>query len=270
MDSIKNKKIILTGGSGLLGRELVCKILENQASPIVLDINIESNQKLKKFIKRKYNKNIEVFDLDITNETAVIKIFNKIKKKYKTLDALINNADFNPSINEQSKYWKNLRETNLKDFKFSLDISLSGSFLMVKYFGELISQNTKGGSIINISSDLGVISPDHRIYNNGKVIKKFKPIYYSISKHGMIGLTKYLATYNDFNNVRSNVICSSGIFNSTKNIDKKFIEKLKKTIPLNRLANSDDFNSTVMWLLSDSASFVNGAVIMLDGGRSSW
>ena len=141
---------------------------------------------------------------------------------------------------------------------------------MVKYFGDLINQNEKGGSIINISSDLGVIAPDHRIYNKTKKIKNFKPISYSVSKHGLIGLTKYLATYSEYKNIRSNAICSSGIFNDTKNVDKDFISKLKNTIPLNRLAKSNDICSTLLWLLSDSADFVNGSIIMVDGGRSTW
>ena len=97
-----------------------------------------------------------------------------------------------------------------------------------------------------------------------------KPVTYSVVKHGIIGLTKYLATYSEYKNIRSNAICSSGIFNDTKNVDKDFISKLKNTIPLNRLAKSNDICSTLLWLLSDSADFVNGSIIMVDGGRSTW
>lgn len=269
MFSISNKKIIVTGGSGFLGKEIVCKIIENNGIPIVLDINQTTNLKFKKFVKNKYNKNLDIYNVDITKENQIKKIHSLIKKKYITLDALINNADSNPKIDKTKNSWSNLGNTNLLDFKSALDISLSGSFLMIKYFGKLISINKIGGTIINISSDLGVIAPDHRLYNEN-IIKKFKPLSYSVSKHGLIGLTKYISTYLEYKNVRSNAICSSGIFNDVKKADPKFIRKLKKTIPLNRLASSNDVCSTIIWLLSDSASFINGSVIMVDGGRSAW
>ena len=121
----------------------------------------------------------------------------------------------------------------------------------------------KSGSIINISSDLGLIAPNQAIYNSN--IKK--PVSYSVVKHGMIGFGRYLATYLADKNIRSNVLCPGGIYNKQP---KKFINKLTKLIPLKRMAKINDYDGIILYLCSDYSSYMTGSVISCDGGRTAW
>ena len=127
-----------------------------------------------------------------------------------------------------------------------------------------------GGVILNIASDLSIISPDNRLYNEENIDKNnanVKPIVYSVVKTGLIGLTRYLATYWAENNIRCNAISPGGVFN---NQDQNFIKKIKKLIPLGRLANKDEYKSSVQFLCSEASSYMTGQNIVIDGGRSVW
>ena len=142
-------------------------------------------------------------------------------------------------------------------------VGLTGSFLCTKCFGNLIAKNRNGGSIINISSDLGLIGPKQSLYSK----KNFKPVSYSVVKSGIIGLTKYTSTYWADKNIRCNAICPGGIKN---NQPEAFLKKINKEIPLGRLAKKDEYQGVIVWILSDASSYLNGAVIPIDGGRTAW
>ena len=142
--------------------------------------------------------------------------------------------------------------------------SNGGAFIMTKYFGKLISQNNLGGSIVNISSDLGLISPDQRLYNESSFEK---PVSYSITKSGILGLTKFTATYWANKNVRCNALCLGVV---KKDMSKTFVNKITKLIPLNRMANPSDYFGILLLLCDDRSSYANGATFVIDGGRTIW
>ena len=121
----------------------------------------------------------------------------------------------------------------------------------------------QSGNIINISSDLGVIAPNQSLYSKNNK----KPISYSVVKHGIIGFSKYLATYLAEYNIRSNSLCPGGISN---NQPKEFISKIKKLIPLKRMAKINDYDGIILYLCSDYSSYMTGSTIVWDGGRSVW
>ena len=127
------------------------------------------------------------------------------------------------------------------------------------------------GVIINVSSDLGVIAPDHRIYvkDNSTIndVRYYKPFSYSVIKHGLIGLTKYLATYLAEYGIRVNTLSPGSILN---NQDPEFLTKLKNNIPLGRLASVDEYKSAIQFLASDASSYMTGQNLIMDGGRSVW
>ena len=262
----KNQKIIIiTGGLGLLGKQFAQTLIKDGHIPIILDKKKKAEiQKFKKKIYLKYAFEIDVYQLDITKEKNLINISKKILKKYKKVDILINNAANNPKVQKSRNSFKNSKLENFKVSAWDMDlkVGLTGSFLSAKCFGLIISKNNKGGSIINISSDLGIISPDQRLY--GKNEKK--PVSYSVVKTGMLGLNKYLSTYWP-SKVRSNALCFGGVLNNQNNV---FLKKINKLIPMGRLAYPDEFNGIISFLCSDNSSYLNGSVIPVDGGRTSW
>lgn len=262
--SLEDKTILVVGGSGLLGKEFLATAINQNAKVINVDLKTQSMNTDEITFN---NSGFYEIACDITNENNVQKISYLIKEKFSKIDGLVNFASINPQPDEvQNSYLENMK---LEQWKMDIDVALTGAFLIFKYIGYIISKNENGGSIISISSDLGIIAPDQRLYEVDEPNKRHgkKPISYSAVKFGIIGLSKYISTYWAHKNVRSNVICPGGVFNG-QNIE--FTEKVSQRIPLGRMARKDEFNSALVWLLSDSSSYVNGAVIPIDGGRTAW
>lgn len=206
-------------------------------------------------------KSVKYFNSDISNEDELKKILNYFKKRKLKIDILINNAaiDYSPGKTKN----KNLKLENFSNNLWDKDISVSltGSYLCTKIFGSYMSKMKKG-NILNISSDLGIIAPDQRIYKKNDFIK---PITYSVVKHGIIGLTKYTASYWAKNKIRCNAIAPGGIYN---NQDSSFTKKINQLIPLGRMAKKNEYNALILFLCSDLSSYLTGSIVVADGGRT--
>jgi len=262
--NLNRKVIIVTGAAGLMGAQHCEAILSHDGIPVLLDINLSRLKKLKLRLDKKFSSDVGIYVVDITSEIAVQECSELVKKKFKTIDGLINNAANNPKVeNPKENFSNELPNFSLEMWNQDLAVGLTGSFLCTKYFGSLIAKNRNGGSIINISSDLGLIGPKQSLYSK----KNFKPVSYSVVKSGIIGLTKYTSTYWADKNIRCNAICPGGIKN---NQPESFLRKINKEIPLGRLAKKDEYQGVIVWILSDASSYLNGAVIPVDGGRTAW
>ena len=182
----------------------------------------------------------------------------------------MNNAANNPKVGDRSgKNFLRLENFPIENWTADLAVGLTGAFLCAKHYGTAISINPEGGVIINISSDLGLIAPDQRLYEKPGLPKDqqpVKPVTYSVIKTGLIGLTHYLATYWP-GLVRCNVLCPGGV---GKGLPTEFIEKVITRIPMDRMAEPDDYQGALIFLLSDSSKYMNGSVLSIDGGRSIW
>ena len=271
MFRLDGKVIIVTGGIGLLGKRYSEAIAAFGGTPIILDLLDNEIKDFTEELNNSYNVNSTGYVVDITDENEIKKNVGEVIKTYGRIDALINNAANNPKIEDtKSDNFSRLENFSLDNWNTDIDVGLKGSFLCSKYYGHEISKNPEGGSIINISSDLGLIAPDQTLYFEDGLPEekqKVKPITYSIVKTGIIGLTRYLATYWAAENVRCNAICPGGVDNNQP-ID--FLEKVSKKIPMGRLAKIDEYQGTIVWMLSDSSSYLNGAIIPVDGGRTAW
>ena len=245
---LKNKNIILTGGSGFLGKQITRAFKSIGSNVIILDIKKPSKQD-----------DIEFYKCNITNESEVQKIAKKIIKKNKTIDVLINNAASDHVPKKKNNL--NLEKFKLSMWKKDLEVGLTGSFICTKIFGSLMASKKKG-VILNISSDLSLIAPNQDLY---KGLNFVKPITYSVVKHGINGLTKYIASYWANKNIRCNAIAPGGIIN---NQNKLFLKKIKKIIPLKRLAKKNEYNDLILFLCSDSSSYMTGSIVIADGGRT--
>lgn len=263
---LSDKNVIITGSAGFLGNQHCEAILEHNGNPILIDINKISLESQKKKLEKKYKKKILCFRKNLTSPNSLKSIRNHLLKNNITIYALINNADYNPQVDINKKL-NNFENENFTEWKKHLSIGLDSTYLASKYLGSLIKKNKKGGVIINISSDLGLISPNQSLYNTGKELTQAKPISYSASKSAIIGMTRYLATYWANYNIRCNALCFGGM---EKSQDKKFKKKLANLIPLKRMAKKNEYQSSIIWMLSDYTSYLNGSIVSVDGGRTVW
>lgn len=248
---LNNKTVVITGGNGFLGSQFVKEFLEYNANVIVLDL------KKRKFYHPKFTQYV----CDITKESSVRLTIKKIFRKFNKINILINNAaiDHLPKKNKKSNIFE---EFDILRWKKELDVGLSGAMICTKYFGGKMSNQIKGGVILNVSSDLGIVAPNQNLY---KKLNFVKPVTYSVIKHGIIGLTKYTASYWGNKKIRCNALAPGGI---NQNFDKQFVNKIKKLIPLNRMAKINEYNKIVLFLCSDQSSYMTGTTIVADGGRT--
>lgn len=269
---IKDQVIIITGGAGLIGRKHTEAVLEGQGIPVLLDIFQEPLDRVKAEYEEKYpGQTVETYVADITDRVCLEKIRDEILQKYGHIDGLINNAANNPKVEGGSKNMGATRFHNLplNIWEDDMRVGLTGSFLCCQVFGYEMEKQKKG-VIINISSDYGVISPNQNIYKKEGLPddqQTVKPVSYSVVKHGIMGLTKYLATYWAKSGVRVNTLCPASLSNGQ---NEEFVAKISELIPMGRMSKPEEYPATVLYMLSDASSYMTGATVILDGGRTIW
>ena len=271
--NLSGKTALVTGAAGLLGIEHSKALLENNCDLVLTDIDLEKLLLVKKQLENKaLGSNIHIYNMDVSSKSSILKVFNKLEKSHIYIDILINNAALNPKVEKENmhKNFTRLETFSLDSWNLEISVGLTGAFLCSQIFGTAMSKSHKGGCILNISSDLSVIAPDQRIYKKSNLSEgeqPVKPITYSVIKTGLIGLTKYLATYWIGKNIRCNSLSPGGIYTSQPD---EFREKLSSLIPLGRMANKDEYKSAIQFLCSDASSYLNGHNLVMDGGRSIW
>ena len=267
---LTNKWVVVTGAAGLLGRQHASALLEVNANLVLLDIDknkiIQVSHELNQL---GFSGKILNYEIDITNESKVQAVYDDLLAKKILISVLINNAAINPKYNvlAEGKNGSRVEDFDLLDWDLQLDVGLKGAFICSKVFGSDMAKQGNG-VILNIASDLSIIAPDQRIYNNNSnELPIVKPITYSVIKSGLIGMTKYLATYWNESNVRVNAISPGGVY---ENQDSEFVNRLTKLIPLGRMASPDEYKSAIQFLCSDASSYMTGQNLVIDGGRSVW
>ena len=267
---LTGQTIAITGAGGLMGRQFAISLAEFGANLALIDLNAQSIAKLSEELKQHLEIKIATYTADITNEEQVRMTTKTCINQFGTVNGLINNAARNPKVGSSGLSSLGRLETlSLDEWNADLAVGLTGAFLCSKHFGTMMSENSTGGNIVNISSDLALISPDQRIYSTPGLpaeLNAVKPVSYSVVKSGLLGLTRYLATYWP-GKVRCNAICPGGI---ELDQDSDFIAKLSSRIPMGRMAKPDEYGATMVYLMSTASSYLNGAIIPIDGGRTAW
>ena len=269
---MSKKTTIITGAAGLLGYQHAIAILESNSRVILTDLNFKKLINIKKLLQNKYNKNnIFIKKMDVTDEKEVKSTCDFYLRKGIKVNVLINNAAINPKmLDQKGNYSSRLEFFSIKDWNREINVGLTGALICSKVFGYNMVKNKIKGVILNIASDLSVIAPDQRIYMKKGLLSSeqpVKPVTYSVIKTGLVGLTKYIATYWAQHGIRANSLSPGGVF---ENQNKEFLEKVKQCIPVNRMANIDEYNAAIQFLCSDASSYMNGQNIVIDGGRSVW
>lgn len=262
---LSGKVIILTGSAGRLGANYAHALSEAGSDVILVDIDNEKNLKLGKEISKKYKTNPLVCDVDITKKSELAKISKQILKKYGKIDGLVNNAFYSPRTNVEKSAAK-FENFELELWNDVVTVNLTAVFLCCQEFGKVMTKQKSGGSIVNISSIYGINGADQRIYGKSRLNS---PPSYASTKGAVINFTRYLAAYWNRKNIRVNTMTLGGVLDKSY-MDKKFIENYSYKTMLGRMANNDEYNGALVFLLSDASSYMTGANLVLDGGWSAW
>ena len=263
--NLNNKICVVTGGAGILGEKFSYTLSKFGATVIIVDKNANQCKNLASKISKETGNFVIGKKVDLSSEKSIEKFSSYLKETFGNVDVLVNNAAKKPS-----GFFKNLDNYDLKTWNEVLSINLNSIFLMCKHLEPLLIKN-KSASIINISSIYGFLGPDQSIYKGswyedlGGEINT--PLIYSATKGAVISMTKYLATYWGDKGIRVNTISPGGVKSGQ---NTTFENKYKKKVPLKRMANKSDLVGALIFLASDSSSYVTGQNMIIDGGLSTW
>ena len=265
---LTDKVALITGAGGLLGPKHAEAILEFGGKVILTDHHIDKVEEKADFLNQKYGEgSAKSLYMDVTSPKSILKALEKIDQ----VDILINNAAKDPKVKKDSGLTSETRFENMTPefWKEGIDAALNGTFFCSQAVSKIMLKNGKG-VILNISSDLGIIAPDQRIYRKEGIPdneQNVKPITYSAAKWAVIGMTKYLAIYFAKKNIRVNCLSPTGVFNDHP---REFVEKLSNIIPMGRMANIDEYKGAIVFLCSEASSYMTGENMIIDGGKTVW
>ncbi len=263
--------VVITGGAGLLGKRHAMAVARAGATPILVDIRDEVAAQVAAEISAELGCECGAVHADITNGDSVQALLQTVLSRHGRVDVLINNAANNPTAREVATdvEWTRLENFSRAAWDRDIAVGLTGAFLCSQALGAEMARRGRG-VIVNIASDLAVIAPDQRLYerpDRSAEEQPVKPVTYSVVKTALIGLTRYLATYWADRGVRANALSPGGVYDGQSD---EFVARLATRIPLARMADVDEYEGAIVFLSSDASSYMTGANLVIDGGRSCW
>jgi len=266
--SVADKVIVVTGGLGQLGRQFSLALADQGARVAVLDAKVDDATVSARFGERARDKNLLFLAADITRRKSIEAALAKIRQPWGAPHGLVNNAALDTPPNAPAEENGPFESYPEKSWDAVMEVNVKGVFLCCQVLGGQMAEAGRG-SVINICSTYGLVSPDQNIYEYRRKAGApfYKPVAYSASKSALTNLTRYLATYWAGRNVRVNTLTFGGVFN---NQDADFLKGYKARVPLGRMAREDEYNGAVIFLLSEASSYMTGANLVIDGGWTAW
>jgi NAD(P)-dependent dehydrogenase (short-subunit alcohol dehydrogenase family) len=240
--TLHNKIIIVTGGSGLIGKSIIDVITQKGGIAINADISVSDNKDL-----------TEVY-CDITNKESIIRLIDLVINRFGKIDGLVNNA-----YPRTSDWGAKFEEIPYESWQKNIDLQLNSQFLFCQQVLEIM-KNQKFGSIVNVASIYGVVGPDFSVYNGTNMTM---PAAYSAIKGGIISFTRYVAAYFGPYGVRINCVSPGGIFDNQNPI---FVQNYNNKVPMKRMGTPSDISPAIVFLLSDETTYITGQNLIIDGG----
>lgn len=262
---------VVTGGVGLLGAEFCRTLAEAGAAVAVVDLNAEAAEKVAEDLSKAGYRALAV-PTDITQPESVNAMLEKVVASFGRLDILVNSAALDPKFDPQAVSKGiapgKFEEYPLEQWNAALNVNLTGMFLVTQACVRQMLLQGKKGSIINICSTYGLNGPDQRIYRKDDGSQPaYKPVYYTVTKAGVMGFTKYLSAYYMETEIRVNALTPGGVFN---NHDETFVKNYSAKTILGRMAHKDEMNGALLFLASDASSYMTGNNLVVDGGWTAW
>ena len=268
--SLKDRVAVVTGGVGLLGAEFCKTLAEAGAAIAVVDLNGEAAEKVADGLNKMGYKAMGIAT-DITKPESVNAMVSAVLSKFGRLDVLVNSAALDPKFDPEAAA-KGIAPGAFEDYPLeqwnaAMNVNLTGMFLVTQACVKQMVAQGKKGSVINICSTYGLNGPDQRIYiKDGKRVA-FKPVYYTVTKAGVMGFTKYLAAYYAETEIRVNALTPGGVYN---NHEEYFVKNYSAKTILGRMAKKDEMNGALLFLASDASSYMTGNNVVVDGGWTAW
>lgn len=264
---LNGRSAIVTGGAGFLGQQFCEALIEAGANVVVADIDQQIAAETAETYKKQGGEAIGL-SLDVTDPASVEQLTESTLKKYGGIDILVNSAALDPKFESDSKtsHVTSFEEFPLQSWKDALDVNLTGMFLTCQAVAKVMKEKGKG-SIINICSTYGITGPDQRLYESLGEPRLYKPVYYTVSKAGVLGLTKYIATYYEGTEIRCNALTPGGV---ERDHDPAFMEAYGQRTVLGRMAYPHEMKGAVVFLASEASSYMTGSNLVVDGGWTAW
>lgn len=258
---------IVTGGAGLLGSEFARSLAQAGASVAVADLDERKGREVAQELRAMDLGALPV-TVDVRDPVSVASMVDRTLGEWGRVDILVNSAALDPKVgpDDRGELAHTFEDFPLKAWNRALEVNLTGLFLCSQAVSRPMLEGGRG-VMINICSTYGLVGPDQRIYQREGEPAQFKPVYYSVTKAGVLGLTRYLAAYYAGKNLRVNALTPGGI---RANQDPKFVEEYSARTILGRMAREDEMNAALLFLASDASSYMTGANLVVDGGWTAW
>ncbi len=269
---VSEKIVVITGGLGQIGAEFVKEFHKRGSHVAVLSRSANAEKAEQVFGKElAASERIGLFSVDITNKQSINTALDSIESRWGVADVLINNAGIDTQPSAPPEVSGPFEQFPEEVFREVVETNLTGTFLMTQAVGARLIAANKQGSIINIGSIYGMVSPVQEIYAYKEEmtgIPFIKPVAYCAAKSGLYNLTRYCATYWAKKGIRVNTLTPSGVWRETQ--DEHFHANYHARMPMGRMAQADEFNGSVIFLASDASSYMTGSNLVVDGGWTAW
>lgn len=267
---MRGQVAIITGGAGLLGKQFASTLAQAGAAVVVADLNRMTAHTIAENLVKDGYPALGV-GVDVTDPASVAEMVETAVNVYGRLDVLVNSAALDPKFDldamERGIPAGSFEDYPLDQWRQALDVNLTGMFLCCQAAVKPMLLQDKKGSIINICSTYGLVAPDQRLYQRDGVQTAYKPVYYSVTKAGVMGMTRYLAAYYAGTDIRCNALTPGGVYNQH---DEEFVRSYSARAIMGRMAQIDEMNGALLFLASDASSYMTGANLVVDGGWTAW
>lgn len=265
--SLKEKTAIVTGGPGLLGVEFCRTLAEAGANVVVADLDGRAAELVALGLRKSGYHSLSAV-VDVTQPDQVKMMVTRVLTEFGRVDVLVNSAAIDPKfdLNHPGTEDGAFETYPVELWRKAIDVNLTGAFLCAQaVVGSMLKQGS--GSIINLCSMYGLVGPDQRLYEKPGEPMRYKPVFYPVTKAGILGLTRYLATYYAGKGIRVNALTPGGIFNDN---DEEFVKNYSSRTVMGRMAHKDEMNGALLFLASEASSYMTGSNLVVDGGWTAW